>query len=245
MNSATRNWFHSFRCAVIRIRKRSLSLGVEMVGLPEMWPNIRWSTKFIRSRSMLRSSRCLASICHSWRVDLNRPRCVWPLEMDLSIWKSEVVNSMWSLRIVAIRLVQQRHYFGLVLLNVNLFHHYLMWFIRQESYFALMKRALKPNGIVCSQAGTIWTNIEHVRETLDHCRAQFPVTGYASTSVPSYPCGQIGFVIGSSDPSSILSSPKVEFTDMEIDSMSLRYYTSAVHRAAFVLPRFAQMKLFK
>lgn len=57
----------------------------------------------------------------------------------------------------------------------------------QESYFSLMKAALKPNGIVCSQGGTYWTNLDHVKETLDHCRGQFPVASYASASVPSYP----------------------------------------------------------
>lgn len=107
-----------------------------------------------------------------------------------------------------------------------------------------MKRALKPNGIVCSQGGTFWTDIKHVRETLDHCRAQFPVTGYASALVPTYPCGQIGFVIGSLDADSTLSSPRVVFTDDEVDAMGLRYYTSATHRAAFVLPRFAEKGLY-
>lgn len=115
----------------------------------------------------------------------------------------------------------------------------------QESYFTLMKRALKPNGIVCSQGGTFWADINHVRSTIDHCRAQFPVTGYAFASVPTYPCGQIGFVIGSLDPNATLSNPKVVFNNAEIDALNLRYYTSAVHRAAFVLPRFAEKELFK
>lgn len=60
----------------------------------------------------------------------------------------------------------------------------------QESYFALMKRALKPNGVICSQGGTFWTDMAHVKTTMDHCRKQFPTVGYAITSVPSYPCGK-------------------------------------------------------
>ncbi|KAG4080145.1 hypothetical protein HA402_008216 [Bradysia odoriphaga] len=56
----------------------------------------------------------------------------------------------------------------------------------QESYFSLMKAALKPNGIVCSQGGTFWTNLDQVKETLDHCRGQFPVASYACASVPSF-----------------------------------------------------------
>lgn len=115
----------------------------------------------------------------------------------------------------------------------------------QESYFALMKRALKPNGIVCSQGGTYWADMKHVRETLDHCRAQFATTGYAVVAVPSYPCGQIGFVIGSRDENVELRQPRHKFTDDEVDAMGLRYYTSAAHVAALTLPRFAEKELFK
>lgn len=103
----------------------------------------------------------------------------------------------------------------------------------QESYFALMKQALRPNGIVCSQGGTYWTDLKHVKETLDHCRKQFASAAYAVTSVPSYPCGQIGFVIGSVDPNVDLKIPKKSFTDAELDAMRMRYYSNETHRAAF------------
>lgn len=109
----------------------------------------------------------------------------------------------------------------------------------QESYFALMKQALKPNGIVCSQGGTYWTDIKHVKETLDHCRKQFACAAYAVTSVPSYPCGQIGFVIGSLDATANLKVPQKSFNDTELDAMGMRYYSSETHRAAFDgLPRY-------
>jgi spermidine synthase len=49
----------------------------------------------------------------------------------------------------------------------------------QETYFSLMKRALKPNGVVCSQGGTFWTELEQVKRTLQHCGTQFPTTGHA------------------------------------------------------------------
>jgi spermidine synthase len=108
-----------------------------------------------------------------------------------------------------------------------------------------MKRALKPNGIVCSQGGTFWTELEQVKRTLEHCGAQFPVTGHAVAAVPTYPCGQIGFVIGSLDANANLAEPVNTFTLEEIDQMNLRYYTSNVHRAAFTLPRFAAKALTK
>lgn len=63
-----------------------------------------------------------------------------------------------------------------------------------------MKTALKPGGIVCSQAGTVWSNERLVEQTLGHCRSVFPVVAFGITSVPTYPTGQIGFVLGSRNP---------------------------------------------
>lgn len=59
-----------------------------------------------------------------------------------------------------------------------------------------MKTALKPGGIVCSQAGTAWANLDHVTQTLLHCKSAFPVASYGIVAVPTYPTGQIGFVLG-------------------------------------------------
>lgn len=108
----------------------------------------------------------------------------------------------------------------------------------QESYFTLMKKALKPNGIICSQGGTFWTDIDHVKATMAHCRKQFPTVGYAVTSVPSYPCGQIGFIIASTNDNYELKTPKKVLTDEQLDSMNIKYYSAETHRAAFEgLPR--------
>ncbi|KAJ8671865.1 hypothetical protein QAD02_003124 [Eretmocerus hayati] len=79
----------------------------------------------------------------------------------------------------------------------------------QKSYFELMKKSLREGGIVCSQAGTIWMNFEQVQETFRNCKAVFPNVSYAISSVPTYPTGQIGFVLGSSD---AVSTHKDSFT---------------------------------
>ncbi|CAK1601344.1 unnamed protein product [Parnassius mnemosyne] len=113
----------------------------------------------------------------------------------------------------------------------------------QENYFALMKSALKPNGIVCSQAGTFWNDIELVTKTLQFCRNQFPAAAYAYASVPTYPSGLIGFVIGSLDPNVKFDSPQITFTKEEERQMNLRYYNSDIHKAAFTLPTFIRNQL--
>ncbi|XP_058805102.1 spermidine synthase isoform X2 [Phymastichus coffea] len=70
----------------------------------------------------------------------------------------------------------------------------------EMSYFHLIKRALNSNGIICSQAGTIWANFEQVKTTFSHCKALFSKTNYGIAPVPTYPTGQIGFVLGSLNP---------------------------------------------
>lgn len=110
----------------------------------------------------------------------------------------------------------------------------------QENYFALMKSALKPNGIVCSQAGTVWNDLDLVTSTLSFCKNQFPRAAYAYTSVPTYPSGQIGFVIGSLDSDIKFDVPDHVFTSDDEKAMNLRYYNSEIHKAAFVLPTFVK-----
>ena len=107
-----------------------------------------------------------------------------------------------------------------------------------ESYFNLMKNALKPGGIVCSQAGTAWLNLSHVTQTLQHCKSLFPVATYGIVSVPTYPTGQIGFVLGGLNPETNFKEPKKVFSHSELDEMNMKYYDDDVHRAAFILPRF-------
>lgn len=82
-----------------------------------------------------------------------------------------------------------------------------------------------------------------MKKTLEHCRKVFPTVRYASAHVPSYPCGQIGFVIGSLETGVDLSVPRHVLTDEQVDGMDLRYYSPRTHRAAFDLPRYFEKEI--
>lgn len=114
----------------------------------------------------------------------------------------------------------------------------------QESYYELMKNALRPEGIVCSQGGSYWLDYDYVKNTMAGCKLHFPTVGYAVTSVPSYPCGHIGFVIGCLDSKQSLKDPVKKFSNFEIDNLGLKYYTSEVHSAAFALPRWVEKHFY-
>lgn len=113
----------------------------------------------------------------------------------------------------------------------------------QENYFILMKEALRNDGIVCSQGGTVWVEMDQIKSTLNHCRNQFVKCTYALVPVPSYPAGQIGFIIGSLNRDQQFVEACTTFRDEELDKMNLRYYSSSVHKAAFALPRFVNKEL--
>ncbi|XP_050437375.1 spermidine synthase-like [Adelges cooleyi] len=108
----------------------------------------------------------------------------------------------------------------------------------QKSYFELMKRALRPGGIVCSQADTFWGHLENATSMRKHCRDVFAKVGYATSYVPTYPHGQIGYALGSLNENTDFESPVFQLTQQQRKEMQLRYYTTEVHKAAFALPAF-------
>lgn len=112
-----------------------------------------------------------------------------------------------------------------------------------ENYFGYLKNALKPGGVICCQGGTIWTELDFVKQTVDNCKKHFSNVKYANGSVPTYPNGQIGYLVASLDSELDLTKPSLKFSSEELDSMQLKYYTSEVHSAAFALPHFAKKVL--
>ena len=57
---------------------------------------------------------------------------------------------------------------------------------------------------------------------------------YCYTTIPTYPSGQIGFVVCSEGASP--TAPVRELEEAVADK--LQYYTPRIHQAAFVLPKF-------
>jgi spermidine synthase len=77
---------------------------------------------------------------------------------------------------------------------------------------------------------------------MDSARKVFPVVRYAWSSVPTYPSGQIGFLICSNDAQIDPSKPRFTFSK-EFETSKLKYYDANIHEAAFVLPGFARRVL--
>ena len=106
----------------------------------------------------------------------------------------------------------------------------------QKPYFKLLYDALAPGGHISTQAECIWLHLHLIAQLQRMTRDIFPVSQYAFTTIPTYPSGQIGFILCSKEKERTLSEPLRKVKDT-------RYYNEQVHRAAFVLPEFARVIL--
>lgn len=112
-------------------------------------------------------------------------------------------------------------------------------------YYRCLKNALKDSGILCSQGENIWLDLDIADNLLKCCRNLFPNTAYAVASMPTYASGQIGFVMASNSPDIKLHNPCRVLIPSEIEKLGLKYYSTYMHKAAFVLPNFAKKVLLK
>lgn len=87
-----------------------------------------------------------------------------------------------------------------------------------------------------------WLHLPLITKLKADCKEVFPTVEYAYTTIPTYPSGQIGFMICSKDANRDVSKPLRSFT-AEQENTLCRYYNEEIHKASFVLPTFARKAL--
>jgi spermidine synthase len=103
-----------------------------------------------------------------------------------------------------------------------------------EPFYRDLRRALRPGGIAVIQAESCFVFEDLVRRITATLAGLFPMLAYYQALVPTYTSGVIGFAFCSLGPDPLTDDP---------DSQRIRalgdldYYTPALHRAAFALPR--------
>lgn len=118
-------------------------------------------------------------------------------------------------------------------------------------FYEILHSALRPGGVVCTQAESLWLHLDLIKELHSVCSNVFKDKDgngdvrYAYTTIPTYPSGQIGFMIcqkkGVQESSQCNQSQEQKLGCSRRNAPpSLKYYSSAIHEAAFVLPKFAQ-----
>ncbi|ESR51665.1 spermidine synthase 1 [Citrus sinensis] len=116
----------------------------------------------------------------------------------------------------------------------------------EKPFFESVAKALRPGGVVSTQAESIWLHMHIIEDIVANCRQIFKGSvNYAWTTVPTYPSGVIGFMLCSTE------GPPVDFKhpvnpidadDSHCNSSKgpLKFYNSEIHTAAFCLPTFAK-----
>jgi hypothetical protein len=67
----------------------------------------------------------------------------------------------------------------------------------ERPFFESMHKALRPGGVVCTQAESLWLHLPIITQLAKMCKEVFVggKTAYAFTTIPTYPSGQIGFMM--------------------------------------------------
>jgi spermidine synthase len=114
----------------------------------------------------------------------------------------------------------------------------------EKPFFESVAKALRPGGVVCTQAESIWLHMHIIEDIVANCRQVFKGSvDYAWTTVPTYPSGMIGFMLCSTEgPSVDFKHPvnPIDENDSHQAGRPLKFYNSEIHSAAFCLPTFAK-----
>jgi hypothetical protein len=103
----------------------------------------------------------------------------------------------------------------------------------EKPYFQLLHDALTPGGNISTQAECLWLHLPLIEDLRRTTLEVFETAEYAFTTIPTYPSGQIGFLVCSTSPTRDLKTPLRTVPNT-------LYYNSAVHKSAFVLPEFGR-----
>ena len=135
----------------------------------------------------------------------------------------------------------------------------------ETPFYGAMADSLRPGGIVCAQGECLWLHLHLIGPLVRAITPLFETVEYAYATIPSYPSGQIGFVLatkkaaaagddGIDDDGNLVDVADAQLETERVgcksprrvpaEGVRLKYYTPAVHRAAFALPAFAERAIF-
>ena len=92
------------------------------------------------------------------------------------------------------------------------------------------------------QGECMWLHLDLIRPLVQSIGRFYTTVEYAYTTIPTYPSGQIGFIIATKEKAEGCRSPSRQ--PSEEVAQQLRYYSSELHGAAFVLPAFAKRAIY-
>lgn len=102
-----------------------------------------------------------------------------------------------------------------------------------KEFYASVHRALKDDGIFVAQTESPFKDPELIRRVHEDVGSLFAQTHLYLAYIPTYPTGMWSFTMGSKKYNPLQAADELRVKDT-------RYYTPAIHKAAFALPRFVE-----
>jgi spermidine synthase len=107
-----------------------------------------------------------------------------------------------------------------------------------NDFYAQCKRILNPGGVVVTQNGVPFFQLDEVRTTSKRMSQHFSDATFYSAAVPTYYGGIMTFAWGSNEPA--LRTVELETLQQRYRDAGIktRYYTPEIHKASFALPKY-------
>lgn len=107
-----------------------------------------------------------------------------------------------------------------------------------EDFYARAKDCLAPGGVLVTQNGVPFLQPDELKTTARRMQPHFADTGFYCAPVPTYYGGFMAFGWGTDDRELRHVDLPVLQTRYDTAGLKTRYYTPAIHQAAFALPRY-------
>jgi spermidine synthase len=107
-----------------------------------------------------------------------------------------------------------------------------------EDFYAQCKRILNTGGVVATQNGVPFFQIDEVLHTAQRMGQHFADQTFYSAAVPTYYGGIMTFAWGSDDASLRTVDIDTLHQRFQASGINTKYYTPVIHQASFALPRY-------
>lgn len=107
-----------------------------------------------------------------------------------------------------------------------------------EVFYANCRRCLNDGGIVVTQNGVAFFQIEEAVSTMQHFAKIFADRHLYGASIPTYIGGMMAFGWGTDDVSLRTQTPEEIAARFHASDIETRYYSPAIHVCSFAMPRY-------
>ncbi|MEW8014086.1 MAG: polyamine aminopropyltransferase [Candidatus Sedimenticola endophacoides] len=112
-----------------------------------------------------------------------------------------------------------------------------------DDFYVQCKRILNPGGVMATQNGVPFFQIDEVRDTARRMGRHFADQTFYSAAVPTYYGGVMTFAWGSDNPGLRTLDTDILRRRFQDAAIETRYYTPEIHQASFALPRYVSSAL--